>query len=285
MEDGAFAGQDVVGDAQPGHGRQVGPDDAARDVPGQTVLRVPAVLDGLHDGRLPGLGLRMGREVGGNPGVEVPAVVIELAGQTLEVLDRQAFELHDAEDDVDDLDARVVDVVLDLDALALVAEASGQGVAEAGVAKMADVGRLVRVDVGVLDDDLALIGTEVRPPGQAHGLGQDRGPVQPEVEKTSAGDLGLDDALDRRQQGSGLQGDGPRRLPERLGQSEREGQGQVAHLRIGRRGHLELPEIGIHGPQPFRDGVFEAGFEGDHFRRPIITEPHARARLAGGAEL
>ena len=63
----------------------------------------------------------MPREVGRNPGVEVPAIVIELAGQPLQVLDRLRLELHDAEDDVDDLNARVVDVVLDLDRLAFIA--------------------------------------------------------------------------------------------------------------------------------------------------------------------
>ena len=52
------------------------------------------------------------------------------------------------------LHAGVVDVVLHLDLAAARAQHAHEGVAQHGVAQVADVGRLVGVDVGVLDDDL-----------------------------------------------------------------------------------------------------------------------------------
>ena len=52
------------------------------------------------------------------------------------------------------LHAGVVDVVLHLDALAARAQHAHEGVAQRGVAQVADVRRLVGIDVGVLDDDL-----------------------------------------------------------------------------------------------------------------------------------
>ena len=122
---------------------------------------------------------------------------------------------------------------------------------------MADVGGLVRVDVGVLDDDLALFGSERGPAGDAHGLGHGGALVEPEVEEPAAGDLGLDDAFDRRQQGSRLLSDDAGRLPELLGQLEREGQGQVAHARVRRRGHVELFGLDwVDGPQPVVNSFF-----------------------------
>ena len=64
-------------------------------------------------------------------------------------------EVDEPRDDVGDLDARVVQVVLDLDRVAEECRRADEDVAEDGVAQVADVRRLVRVDVRVLDDDLA----------------------------------------------------------------------------------------------------------------------------------
>ena len=63
--------------------------------------------------------------------------------------------MEQAGDDVGDLDAGVVEIVLHLDVVAQEALAADEDVAEHGVAQVADVRRLVGVDVGVLDDDLA----------------------------------------------------------------------------------------------------------------------------------
>ena len=96
----------------------------------------------------------------GDAGVEVPAVVVELlaGGEGAHVVEALALEALEADDDVGDLDAGVVDVVLDLDGRAEEPQQAPDGVAEDRVAQVADVGGLVRVDRGVLDDGLGAIG-------------------------------------------------------------------------------------------------------------------------------
>ncbi len=69
--------------------------------------------------------------------------------------ERLAGQVPESDDDVGDLHAGVVDVVLHLDRNAAEAQHAHQRVAERGVSKVADVGRLVRVDGRVLDDGLA----------------------------------------------------------------------------------------------------------------------------------
>ena len=68
--------------------------------------------------------------------------------------ERLVLELAKADRDVRDLDAGVVDVVLDLDLAAEEAQQPSEGVAERGVAQVADVRRLVRIDGRVFDDRL-----------------------------------------------------------------------------------------------------------------------------------
>ena len=70
---------------------------------------------------------------------------------------RLVFELAKSDDDVGDLDAGVVDVVLHLDGNAAEALHAYERVAQRGIAKVADVRRLVRVDGGVLDDRLSAV--------------------------------------------------------------------------------------------------------------------------------
>ena len=64
------------------------------------------------------------------------------------------LELPEPDDDVGDLHAGVVDVVLDFDLASLEAQQPAEGVAEGGVAQVPDVRRLVRIDRRVLDDGL-----------------------------------------------------------------------------------------------------------------------------------
>ncbi len=68
----------------------------------------------------------------------------------------RAFELDEADDYVGDLNAGVVDVVLHADLVAALvvvgAEEALEGVAEDGVAEVADVGGFVGIDAGVLDE-------------------------------------------------------------------------------------------------------------------------------------
>jgi hypothetical protein len=64
------------------------------------------------------------------------------------------LELAEADDDVGDLDARVVDVVLDFDRRATKPQDAYERVAERGVAKVTDMRGLVRIDRRVFDDGL-----------------------------------------------------------------------------------------------------------------------------------
>ena len=99
----------------------------------------------------------------GDAGVEIPADVIDalvgfeqLGEELANLFEIEALEVGEADDDVGDLNAGVVDVVLDPDLPAglegVWTEEAGEGVAEDGVAEVADVGGLVGVDAGVLDE-------------------------------------------------------------------------------------------------------------------------------------
>ena len=60
--------------------------------------------------------------------------------------------MQKADDDIGNLHAGVVDVVLDVDFLSGGAEQADEGVAEDGVAQVADVRGLVGIDAGVFDE-------------------------------------------------------------------------------------------------------------------------------------
>ena len=160
-DDVALFREKVVLDVEAEHRRKVAMDDRARDERRQLRSFPFALLDAMQRVAPPLLGLRMLGVVVRHLRVEVPAEVIESHGRIVDpLLDRGRVFLEqmlERDDDVGDLDAGVVDVVLDLDLFTLVAQATGQRVAEDGVAEVADVGGLVRVDVRVLDDDLRLL--------------------------------------------------------------------------------------------------------------------------------
>ena len=72
-----------------------------------------------------------------------------------DVVEALVLELAESHDDVGDLHARVVDVVLHFDRNAAEPLHAHERVAERGVPQVADVRGLVRIDGGVLDDGLA----------------------------------------------------------------------------------------------------------------------------------
>ena len=132
-----------------------------------------AGFDGVQRGAAPGQGIGMVLVIARRVRVEIPAVVIEAHGgvgeQRLHVGERLLFQVVEAHHDVGHLHAGVVDVVLHLDALAAGAQHAHEGVAERRVAQVADVGRLVGIDVGVLDDDLPVGAVRRRWLGRASG--------------------------------------------------------------------------------------------------------------------
>ena len=89
-----------------------------------------------------------------NRTVEIPAGVVERLRQALDVHEVQPAEVEEADDHVGDLDTGVVDVVLDFRLVTQNSKGPGEDVAQHGIAEVADVRRLVRVDVRVFDDDL-----------------------------------------------------------------------------------------------------------------------------------
>src|SRR5262249_36887298 len=124
--------------------------------------------------------------------VEIPAVVVESDGrvgeQRAHVGGGRVFEMVEADHYVGDLYAGVIDVVLDFDAIAAGAQHAHEGVAEHGVAQVPDVGGFVRVDVGVLDDDLftRALGGFGRAGEQRRAV---RAAVEADVDVAVAGDL------------------------------------------------------------------------------------------------
>ena len=103
--------------------------------------------------------------------VQIPAVIVEArrVGDAPDVVEGLALELAEPDDDVGDLDARVVDVVLHFDRNAAEPLHAHERVAERGIPKVADVRGLVRIDGGVLDDRLLA----VMAPGPVPGTGSD----------------------------------------------------------------------------------------------------------------
>jgi hypothetical protein len=143
--------------------------------------------------------------------------------------------VQEAHHHVGHLDPGVVDVVLDPDFEAAVAQQPDEGVAEAGVAQVADVGGLVRVDARVLDDDVP------RAPRGRGRLGeravQARGEaaaVQEQVQVAPAGHFRAQDVARAGELSGELLGDLARLASQRLGQVERRRQGQVTELDPGR---------------------------------------------------
>ena len=155
-QDVAFVGQQVVADVQPRHRLQVRADDAIDDERadrGGVVAAVLEVVQRRGADREPRLVAVVPL---GDARVEVPAVVVEPrgVGDAPDVVERLVLELAEADDDVGDLDAGVVDVVLHFDRRAAEAQHPHQRVAERGIPQVADVRGLVRVDRRVLDDGL-----------------------------------------------------------------------------------------------------------------------------------
>ena len=93
-----------------------------------------------------------------NARVEVPAVVIEaqrrVLNQPLDVRVAFLFQMDKAHHHIGNLHAGVVNVVLDLHALAAETQQPHEGVAKDGVPQVADVRGLVGIDTRMLDENL-----------------------------------------------------------------------------------------------------------------------------------
>ena len=157
MENFALARQEVVFDIETIHGLEMTPQDGDRNHVGDGGTFIVAFLDRvqrlLADLQILlvfGVPLR-------DPGVEVPAVVVEarLARQLLDFRARFFLDIQKSHDHVGNLHAGVVDVVLNIHFPAGKPQQPDKRVAKNGVAQVADVGRLIGIDAGVLDQNLA----------------------------------------------------------------------------------------------------------------------------------
>ena len=240
MQDLAFAREHVVLHVQPQHRRQVAAHDGRCDNLRET-RRVPAPLfDGMQ--RLqPRLDpLRVLLEVSRHARIQIPAVVIEadcrIGDESLHILRRFLFELQKTNHHISNLHAGVVDVVLHLYLGAARAQQAHKGVPQRGVAQVADMGSLVRVNVGVLDDDLAALPLRGSFRRGFQWL-RVACAVQEQVDVTRPGDLDASDTRQRAQRTCNFLGDLPRRSSQLSRQLHRQRQGHVAHLRPRRHIH------------------------------------------------
>ena len=146
---------------------------------------------------------------------------------------------HETDDHVRNLHAGVVDVVLDVDGVSGSAQQADKGVAEDGVAQMADVRRLVGIDAGVLDQNLAAhVGgalrrvivsrCELRVPCECHGSNI---ALQPCVDVSGARDFELLEAFGQRQFGDNFFGNLARSFAQPLSQLERQAAGRTRPAR------------------------------------------------------
>ena len=156
-QDVAFPGQQVVVHVHPRHRLQVAADDAVGDEGGDLGVLVAAMLDVVERVGPRFQPFLVGVVPLGHAGVQIPAVEVEPrgVGDRANLGERLAGQVPEADDDVGDLHAGVVDVVLYFDRDTAEAEHTHEGVTERGVPKVADVGRLVGVDGRVLDDRFA----------------------------------------------------------------------------------------------------------------------------------
>jgi hypothetical protein len=128
------------------------------------------------------------------------------------------FQEMEAHHHVGHLHAGVVDVVLHLDLRRGSAQHADEGVAQRGVAQVADMRGLVGIDVGVLDDNLSAGGVAVghdRP--QLIRIGS---AVEPDIDVAVAGHLQRCHPRNRPDLGGQLGGDFLRRLAQLFGKLE-----------------------------------------------------------------
>src|SRR6266404_2951766 len=143
MKNFRLAGQQIVTNAQTFHGVENLLDVSRRDIVGQFGSWVVALFDGVQnlDAQFRSVGIWLAVTATfaierSYAGIEIPAIVIKRsirakeAVQRLDLVERHVFYVHEANHDVGDLDAGVVDVVLHFDAVPAGAQYVHKGVAQ-----------------------------------------------------------------------------------------------------------------------------------------------------------
>ena len=168
--------------------------------------------------------------------------------------------MEEADDHIGNLDAGVVNVVLNVDLVAGGAEHAHKGVAEDGVAQVANVGGLVGIDACVLDEDVvAMRGRgrprHSRPGGRRYRFGSDFADggcaINVRIDVACAGDFKASKAGQMAEVGDDgnydFLGDDFGGFAEGARQLEGDGCGQLAELELGR----DFDGNGVEGERIF----------------------------------
>ena len=295
-EDVALVREQVVADGEPLHGGQVALHDARRHQRGQARRLVASLLDGVQRLRLQPLSRGIGGVEVAHLRVEVPAVVVEAvrARELRDLVAGLAVHVQEADHHVRHLDARVVDVVLHADLAPALAQHAHEGVAQDGVAQVADVGGLVGVDARVLHHHVPAHAGCSRPP---HELGvevaREGGALEEHVDVAAARHLRPAYAGRGAQRARQPLRDLARRAPQRLAEVEGGGEGEVPELRPWRVLEGDGGEVGVEGGARGRaDGFAELGLDledhrgtrpcGGHAHRDYRSRARARGASRGG---
>ncbi len=198
-------------------------------------------------------------------GVKVPAEIVKFrrGGERFYFGERFFFEVEEAEDYVSDLHASIVDVILDFDAAARVAQQPREGVTQDRVADVSNVRGFVRIDAGVLDDGLG--GVRDGRGGFVSGFfacgAKKVGAVEKEIQVASAGHFDARDSLDRLQRVGDLLRQRAGRLPHLLGEFEAQRGGCFAHGELRRAleddGNVHFVALVNVVLQRFADTIFD----------------------------
>ena len=243
-QDFALARQEVVLDVEPLHGLEMAAQHSNGDQFGDDRSFITALLDVMQSLQTNLKVLLVLRIPLRDAGIEVPAVVVELrlAGQLLDFRARLLFQMQKAHDDVRHLHAGVVDVVLHIDFPARRAQQANKGVAENCVAQMADVRGFIRIDAGVLDQNLA--GWNC---GRRFLIGGQRSrktfPLHPGIDVARARDFELLEAFHRANAGDDLLGNLARSLAQLFGKFKRQRQRILSQFDLGRLLDHDFGEI------------------------------------------
>src|SRR5882724_9134146 len=186
----------------------------------------------------------------GDFGVEVPAIIIEADGgignQRLHIGGGFVLEVIEPDHYVGNLNAGVIDVVMHFHLMTGGAQHADKGVAQDRVAQVTDVRSLIRVDIGVLDDDLlaGALGFDAFAMQQGDAV---CATVEPDVDVAVAGDFHRGDAGNGSDFPDELGRDLLRGLAELFGELEGGGDGELAEIALPRLFDRDLKIYAVTG--------------------------------------
>ena len=167
-------------------------------------------------------------------GVEIPAEIVEtdrrVSDEFADFRSGFVFQKVEADDDIGNLNAGIIDVILDFHLAAGGAQHADERIAQHRVAEVADVRRFIGVDVRVFHDHFTG-GLRGRGDGQQQTL-RVTGAVKADVDITAASEFYGGDAAYGADIIDQFLGDFARRLLELLRQLKSHGQGQFAEAEL-----------------------------------------------------